>query len=197
MSLKYLIKEQTLKNMANTIRSKIGTTEPMNTVEMVEAIANIPSSTEMTNATATEDKVLEGYTFYAGEGGLKTGGMTAESLGITSDKIISGETIMGVEGSVIKGVKGSISITSTASKTIDLGFKPTYFMLFGGGQDPWMNYYECFNSSGSITNACRTLCGTTSDAGQQYKVSYSGTKVTVTKVVQSYNQYGTFSYLAY
>jgi len=136
-------------------------------VKVLEAGPNV------TQGTATEADVLSGKTFYASDNELKT-------------------------GELVKGKYGSFSVTYNGqSVTINLGFKPTYFMIFGASQSPWVKYWETFNSAGNIVSAQRAICGTTDDTGQQFSVSYQETSVVVTKLSPSRSQLGSFNYIAF
>lgn len=82
---KVLVSESSLKNIANAIRVKNGSTTKYKPADMAPAIAEIPTGVDVSDTTATATDVLAGKTFYGADGKLVTGVYTGEIYNTNKD----------------------------------------------------------------------------------------------------------------
>lgn len=72
--MKYVINKSTLDEIGDAVRSKEGSSNPIPVKDIAQRITDMPSGTDTSDATAVEEHVLDGDTFYA-DGEKKTGSM--------------------------------------------------------------------------------------------------------------------------
>ena len=63
----------------------------------------------------------------------------ANAIGLTADKIVVGNTIGGITGTASCAATGTIEDT-TLQTTVNLGFKPSFILMYWGTNDPSANY---------------------------------------------------------
>ena len=72
--MKYVINKSTLDEIGDAVRSKEGSSGSIPVTSLAQRITDMPSGTDTSDATAVEEHVLDGDTFYA-DGEKKTGSM--------------------------------------------------------------------------------------------------------------------------
>ena len=117
--IKYVTTDQSLSAVANAIRVKGGTTEPLvYPTGFVNAIDNISAGTDVSDTTATESDVLNGKYFYTANG-IKTQGSIINGSATTPDTTITANPIVNINpsnGILMVSVNKTESITPIISE---------------------------------------------------------------------------------
>ena len=117
----YLIKGETLTNIADAIRSKTGSTEDIKAKDMASTIETISTGTDTSDATATADEIFAGETAYTADGKV-TGTFTINEEVAEQESLIQ-NIKTALEGKASATVRlQNKTITENGTYTADSGY---------------------------------------------------------------------------